>query len=68
MGVHAGIKGIYPQQTEMIDHGGALPDPGKTKIVFYMQAREEAPHLALRNLLRTAYRSGLQVDEASVTA
>lgn len=58
MAVNALITGNLPPQTAPIDHKGALPDPGETRIVLYMQQAESPDQTALRDMLRTAYRSG----------
>lgn len=57
LAVHAIIKGVYPRQTEPVPHDGALPDPGKTQIVLYMQAKDEPVQAALREMIRHAYLS-----------
>lgn len=58
MAVNALIAGNLPPQTAPIDHKGALPDPGETRIVLYMQRAASADQAALRDMLRAAYRSG----------
>ena len=68
-GINAAIEGILPPQTEPIDHAGVLPDPGKTRIVFYMQRSDDPVREALRGLVRTVYRAGLAaVEPTGVTA
>ncbi|MEP4197595.1 MAG: LysR family transcriptional regulator [Aliishimia sp.] len=57
MAVNASITGNLPPQTAPIDHKGALPDPGETRIVLYMQRVESPDQSSLRDMLRTAYRS-----------
>lgn len=58
MAISALVAGNLPPQTAPIDHKGALPDPGETRIVLYMQRAENPDQAALRDMLRTAYRSG----------
>lgn len=58
MAISALVAGNLPPQTAPIDHKGALPDPGETRIVLYMQRAESPDQAALRDMLRTAYRSG----------
>ena len=58
LAIHAAISGNLPPQTEEIVHKGALPDPGETRIVLYVQASEQPALLTLRDMLRAAYRSG----------
>lgn len=57
LAVHAIIKGVYPRQTEPVPHDGALPDPGKTQIVLYMQAKEDPVQKALYEMIRHSYMS-----------
>lgn len=57
LAVSAVIKGFYPRQTSPIAHDGALPDPGQTRIVLYLQADDNPILAALRDLIRTAYLS-----------
>ena len=52
------IPGVLPHQTSAIDHGGALPNPGETRIILYMEKREDAVSTALRDLIRVTYRGG----------
>jgi len=58
LAVHAVVEGDYPGQTEPIDHGGMLPDPGETSIILYMEPTEDPVAVALANMIRSAYRSG----------
>jgi DNA-binding transcriptional LysR family regulator len=51
LAVHALIKGVYPRQTAPVPHDGALPDPGKTQIVLYMQAKDA--QAVVRSLVST---------------
>ncbi|MCE8009349.1 LysR family transcriptional regulator [Aestuariivita sp.] len=69
LAISAVIQGVYPRQTTTIDHGGALPDPGETRIVLYMERTENPVANALRELIRTTYRTGSKTgDEALLTA
>ncbi|PIE08712.1 MAG: LysR family transcriptional regulator [Rhodobacterales bacterium] len=56
--VHAVLEGTVPQMMEEIDHGGALPELGATRINLYLAdtLRGEAER-ALVTLLREAYAS-----------
>jgi len=58
LGITAAIEGGYPPQTAAIDHKGALPDPGETRIVLYMAQQGIPVAAALRDLIRSAYRAG----------
>lgn len=57
LAVHAVIKGVYPPGSAPIPHDGALPDPGDTRIVLYMQAKEEPVQAALHDMIRQSYLS-----------
>lgn len=57
MAITAVIAGNKPPQTAPIDHKGALPDPGETRIVLYMQRADAPDQVALRDMIRVAYRS-----------
>ncbi len=58
MAINASIQGNLTPQTEPIDHKGALPDPGETRIVLYMQRSDSPDQAALREMIRAAYRTG----------
>jgi DNA-binding transcriptional LysR family regulator len=58
LAINAAIDGAVMPQTEVIDHKGALPDPGETRIVLYMQQSDDLVKAALREMIRTSYRSG----------
>lgn len=49
------VQGNLPPQCEPIAHKGALPDPGETRIVLYMQQSDAPAQAALQRLLREAY-------------
>ena len=55
LAIHATLEGNVPAQTEQIDHGGALPDPGRTGIVMYVQKSGAAPVLAVADMMRAAF-------------
>jgi len=57
LAVYAAIKGVYPRQTEPVQHDGALPDPGKTQIVLYIQSKEDPVQAALYDMIRQSYLS-----------
>jgi len=57
LAIHAAIQGVYPRQTIPIVHDGRLPDPGKTQIIYYVQARDDVALSALSELVTTTYRS-----------
>jgi DNA-binding transcriptional LysR family regulator len=68
LAVHALIKGVYPRQTAPVPHDGALPDPGKTQIVLYMQAKDDPVQAALHDMIRHSYLSewaGADVERRS---
>ena len=56
LAVCALVQGNLPPQCEPIAHKGALPDPGETRIVLYMQQAKAPAQAALQQLLRDAYR------------
>ncbi len=66
LAVNASLEAARPPQTEVIDHKGALPDPGETRIVLYMQSADLPAQAALRDMLRAAYRSGSGLDDADI--
>jgi len=69
LGIHAAIEGVYPRQTAPIQHGGKLPDPGDTRIVLYMRTVDDTVGRALRDMIRSTYRSGAAGDvNAALTA
>ena len=49
---------MYAPQTAPIDHGGSLPDPGQTRIIFYLQKSDDPVREALREMVRSVYRTG----------
>ena len=57
LAIHAAIKGVYPRQTEEIDHGGELPDAGFSQIIMYLQKNDDMVQTALGDLVRKTYRS-----------
>lgn len=63
LAINAVISGSRPPHSEPIDHKGALPDPGETRIVLYMQRADGALQQALREMIRRAYRTGGAVDD-----
>ena len=54
LAILAAIKGGQPRDTEVIAHGGALPDLGSTRIILYRQGNTP-PTTALADLIRTIY-------------
>ncbi|MFK7876609.1 MAG: LysR family transcriptional regulator [Paracoccaceae bacterium] len=66
LAVHAAIAGNLAPLTEAIDHKGALPDPGETRIVLYVQSGDQPALTALRDMLRAAYRSGGVLSDAPI--
>lgn len=62
LAITAMIEGMLPGQTTVIDHGGALPDPGETRIILYMEQTESHVAKVLQELIRTTYRSGGRAD------
>jgi DNA-binding transcriptional LysR family regulator len=57
LAVHALIKGVYPRQMAPVPHDGGLPDPGKTQIVLYMQAKDDPVQAALHDMISYSYLS-----------
>jgi len=57
LAVYAAIKGVYPRQTAPVQHDGALPDPGETQIVLYIQSKDDPVQVALHAMLRQSYLS-----------
>lgn len=57
LAVHALIKGVYPRQTEPVPQDSGLPDPGKSQIVLYMQAKDDPVQAALYQMIRHSYMS-----------
>ena len=69
LAVTAVIQGVYPRQTMAIDHNGAMPDPGETRIILYTERSEDPVANALRDLIRRAYRTGAKgADDQLMTA
>lgn len=62
LGIHAAIEGVYPRQTAPIDHGGALPDPGSSRIILYMQQIDTPVMRELQDMLRTTCRNQGHLD------
>ncbi|MEP3347929.1 MAG: LysR family transcriptional regulator [Litoreibacter sp.] len=64
LAIHAAIKGVYPRQTGPIEHDGALPDPGQSRIVLYMQAKDDPVLTTLRDMIRNTYLSEWSPQDA----
>ncbi|MGG7645517.1 LysR family transcriptional regulator [Rhodovulum sp. YNF3179] len=59
LAVHAGVAGTTPPYIEVIEHGGALPDLGQTRINLYGGGlRGEGLRQALAGMVRQAYTQG----------
>ena len=56
LAIHALAEGYYPPQCGPIDHRGALPDAGDTRIILYMAQPDNAVHGMLGDIIRAAYR------------
>lgn len=67
LAVHAIIKGVYPRQTAPIPHDAGLPDPGKTGIVLYMQAKDDPVQAALYDMIRHSYLSEWATEAKKMT-
>ncbi len=68
LAVYAAIKGVYPRNTEPVPHQGALPNPGETRIILYMQAKDDPVQAALYEMIRHSYLSewaGADVERRS---
>ncbi|WP_375280404.1 LysR family transcriptional regulator [Pseudooctadecabacter sp.] len=57
LAVNAIIKGSLPEQTDLLPGDAGLPDPGKTQIVLYMQAKDDPVQAALHEMIRQSYLS-----------
>lgn len=57
IGVHAGMRGTLPRQTEEIAHGGVLPDLGEMGINLYIQRPEAAVDAAIAEIIREEHRA-----------
>lgn len=68
LAVYAAIKGVYPRSTGPVIHDGALPDPGKTQIVLYMQDKDDPVQAALRLVIRHSYLSEWASDDTRLRA
>lgn len=66
LAISPSIEGNLPPQTEVIPHKGALPDPGETRIILYVQKVDRPALLTLRDMLRAAYRSGGSLENVNV--
>ena len=55
LAIHAAIKGFSHPGAGPIEHGGALPDPGRTRIVLYLPPLSDTVPTALSDMLRDAY-------------
>ena len=66
LAVTAMLEAALPPQTEVIQHKGALPDPGETRIILYMQRTEEPAMATLREFLRSAYRTSGSLEDPSI--
>ncbi len=55
LAITASIDGFLPRQTAPIEHGGALPDLGRTRVVLYMEKSDDAVKEALREVIRTTF-------------
>lgn len=66
LAITAVIQGVYPRQTAPVDHNGALPDPGETRIILYMEHTDNPVNDALRELIRSTYRSVAKSGDESL--
>jgi DNA-binding transcriptional LysR family regulator len=64
LAVHAVIQGLYPNSCAPVPHDGALPDPGKTQIVLYLQSKEDPVQAEMRDMIRQSYLSEWASDAA----
>ena len=55
LAIHVTMEGNLPAQTEAIDHGDSLPDPGRTGIVMYVQKSASTPIAGMADILRAAF-------------
>ena len=61
LAIGAAIEGHLPPETEVIVHGGALPDLGSSKVVLYTQAGTAAPLEGLAQIVRRVFGRTLPV-------
>ncbi len=55
LAIHVTMEGNLPAQTEVIDHGDSLPNPGRTGIVMYVQKSASTPIAGMADILRAAF-------------
>lgn len=63
LAVHAVIQGFSSAQTEPVPRDAGLPDPGKTQIVLYMQAKDDPVQAALHSMIRQSYMSEWMLED-----
>ncbi len=56
LAITACIDGFLPRQTTPVEHQGALPDLGETRIVLYMERSDDPVKEALRDVIRSTFR------------
>lgn len=68
LAITVAVDGQRPGLTEPVDHNGALPDAGSTRIILYMEQSEDPVKVALRELIRVAYQGGRDNSALRLTA
>ena len=58
LAVHAAIKGFQGPQSAPVPDQSALPSPGSTQIILYVQPNKDVVHDALKEMVRAAYVHG----------
>ncbi len=55
LAVHVALKGSLPPHTEVIDHGGVLPDLLAQNINLYVLKAEDSPSAAMADIIQRCY-------------
>lgn len=62
LAISAMLEGSLPPGTEVIDHGGALPELSATQICLYMLDAEDPVTAAMGGILREVFRAPRRMD------
>lgn len=55
LAVHVGLKGSLPPHTEVIDHGGLLPDLKRQNINLYLLKAQDQASIAMADIIQRCY-------------
>ena len=55
LAISVSVADSLPPLTEVLDHGGSLPDLGRTRVILYRQAADDPVVAALSGMLRQSY-------------